>query len=238
MAGNVNLLNVNVSTQDNFHQVYTITPVHLPQINNSCPGKQDQVCNLETISVTENYYARLDMFDTGKYEIGAVEMKAKLMSRQSIQVKAGNKTSNFHDDDEVGYRCADINQEAINWAVGMASKKAMDRYNKYGKKLAIGDDLGPFNAGPLWIWKYLSYTDNEDKTVTTIQSPMMRTPINYPIGAAAGFHYCKLLSPFRALEWIYIDSQKDHNGLKLMDKLDSATANPSNNVPDITAFLQ
>jgi len=43
---------------------------------------------------------------------------------------------------------------------------------------------------------------------------MMRTPTDYPIGAAAGFHYCKLLSPFRALEWIYHDSQLDHNSIK------------------------
>jgi len=40
-----------------------------------------------------------------------------------------------------------------------------------------------------------------------MQSPMMRTPTNYLISAAAGFHYCKILSPFRALEWIYVDSQ-------------------------------
>ena len=44
----------------------------------------------------------------------------------------------------------------------------MARYNKFGKKLVIGDDLGPFNAGPLWIWKYLSYNDNADKTQTTL----------------------------------------------------------------------
>jgi len=43
---------------------------------------------------------------------------------------------------------------------------------------------------------------------------MMRTPTDYPISAAAGFHYCKLLSPFRAIEWIYIDSLFDHDGLK------------------------
>ena len=43
---------------------------------------------------------------------------------------------------------------------------------------------------------------------------MMRTPTDYPIGAAAGFHYCKLLSPFRAMEWIYIDALYDRDGLK------------------------
>jgi len=43
---------------------------------------------------------------------------------------------------------------------------------------------------------------------------MMRTPVTYPIHAAAGFHYCKLLSPFRAVEWIYVDSLYDRDGLK------------------------
>jgi hypothetical protein len=79
----------------------------------------------------------------------------------------------------------------------------------------IGDDLGPYNAGPLWIWHYLTYTDNSDKTQTLVQSPMMRTPTNYLISAAAGFHYCKILSPFRALEWIYFDSQKDRNHISM-----------------------
>ena len=141
-------------------------------------------------------------------------MKAKLMSRQSVQVKAGDKDADFHQTDEVGNRCGDINQKALDWALSKANTKAMARYNKYGKKLVIGDDLGPFNAGPLWIWKYLSYNDNADKTQTTIQSPMMRTPTDYSISAAAGFHYCKLLSPFRALEWIYLDSQLDHNTIE------------------------
>ena len=42
----------------------------------------------------------------------------------------------------------------------------------------------------------------------------MRTPTDYFIKASAGFHYCELLSPFRALEWIYHDSQLDHNSIK------------------------
>lgn len=73
--------------------------------------------------------------------------------------------------------------------------------------------MGPYNAGPLWIWYYMQYKDNADKTETLLQSPMMRTPTDYPIAEARGFHYCKLLSPFRALEWIYIDSLYDRDGI-------------------------
>lgn len=42
---------------------------------------------------------------------------------------------------------------------------------------------------------------------------MMRTPNDYLVSAARGFHYCKLLSPFRAMEWIYIDALYDRDGL-------------------------
>jgi hypothetical protein len=46
-----------------------------------------------------------------------------------------------------------------------------------------------------------------------VSSPMMRTPTNYFIGAAAGFHYCKVLSPFKALEWMYDDGLYLNNGI-------------------------
>jgi hypothetical protein len=32
----------------------------------------------------------------------------------------------------------------------------------------IGDDLGPFNAGPLWIWHYMQYNMSEDKKTMTV----------------------------------------------------------------------
>ena len=143
--GNVMKLN----DTDNFHRVYTVTPVHLPEIDTKC---NDESCTVNSVSVTEAYYERLDSFDTGKYEIGAVELKAKLMSRQSMRKAFGYNSSDFHKDDEEGNRCADINQKAIDWALSKASKKAVDRYNRVGKKLVVGDDKGPYNAGPLWIW--------------------------------------------------------------------------------------
>ena len=216
MGGDISWADADITTDDNFHRVYTMPPwgdVHLPQTT-SCDQADDAKCTLETISVTENYYNRLEQFDTGKYPIAANEMKAKLLSRQAIQVAAGNKTANFHETDEVGNRCAEINQASLDLALKTASPKALDKYNKLGKKLVIGDDLGPFNAGPLWIWKYINYKDNKDKTETLIQSPMMRTPTDYWAKEAAGFHYCKLLSPFRAIEWIYIDGLYDRDGYK------------------------
>ena len=67
--------------------------------------------------------------------------------------------------------------------------------------------------GPGWIWMPLRF-DKANKTTATgrpivdVKSPCMRTPLDYPIKFSAGFHYCKLLSPAKALEWIYIDSLK------------------------------
>uniref|UniRef100_A0A7M5V257 Alpha/beta hydrolase n=1 Tax=Clytia hemisphaerica TaxID=252671 RepID=A0A7M5V257_9CNID len=215
MGGDLTAYNAAIITQDNFHRVYTINPVHLPQINNTCKSASTNgKCILDSVTVTENYYHRLNSLDTGKYEVGAVEMKAKLMSRQSVQKAAGNKQADFHQTDEVGNRCGEINRQALKWALSKTNADALRRYQKYGKKLVIGNDLGPYNAGPLWIWHYLKYKDNADKTQTVLQAPMMRTPTDYFIKSAAGFHYCKLLSPFRALEWIHVDSQFDHNGIR------------------------
>ena len=93
---------------DNFHRVYTITPVHLPQINNSCEAGSTE-CNLDSYTVTENIYTLLADMDTGKSVIAATEQKAKLMSRQSFQIAAGNTAADFHENDEVGNRCGEIN---------------------------------------------------------------------------------------------------------------------------------
>uniref|UniRef100_A0A7S3W8N1 Alpha/beta hydrolase fold-5 domain-containing protein n=1 Tax=Strombidinopsis acuminata TaxID=141414 RepID=A0A7S3W8N1_9SPIT len=202
---------VKLNNNDNFHRVYTTTPVHLPQVNNTCDGTSK--CTLESITVTENYYERLDSLDTGKYPISAFEMKTKLSSRQRMQADSGVDVD-FSDSDETGNRCGDINNESLQWGIAHSSAEAVDRYNKLGQKYVIGDDMGPYNEGPLWIWTYMDYKTSKDKTTVTVSAPMMRTPTSYFIGSAAGFHYCKVLSPFRVMEWIYVDSLYEFDGLK------------------------
>lgn len=39
MGGNIADKNVDIIVNDNFHRVYTMNPVHLPQVNNSCFGQ-------------------------------------------------------------------------------------------------------------------------------------------------------------------------------------------------------
>lgn len=156
----------------------------------------------------------MDKLDTGYYPIAASETKTKISSRQNIQIHAGNKDADFHATDEVGNRCADINDASIAWAYSKLSKTAKANYDKYGIKMVTGDDMGPYNAGPLWIWTYMNYTVAKDNSTVTVQAPMMRTPTNYKIQAAAGFHYCKVLSPFNALEWMMVDSLFAKDGLK------------------------
>jgi hypothetical protein len=68
-------------------------------------------------------------------------------------------------------------------------------------------------GGVQWIWKSLEfkkYSAHNGKLVAfNVLSPNMRTPTDYIVPLAAGFHYCKLISPARALEWIYVDSLKN-----------------------------
>ena len=63
-------------------------------------------------------------------------------------------------------------------------------------------------------------TPSADNLQMIVSSTMMRTPTNYFIKAAAGFHYCKVLSPFKSLEWMLTDALYDRNGIKTQKPID------------------
>lgn len=206
-----------VTVTDNFHRVYTVTPVHLPEIDNKCAKPEG--CHLKSKTVTENLYSTVDdLFDTGFQPITASEMRCKMMSRQSMWKAAGVEDANF-DVTDAPPICADINQEALQWALDNAGSRTLQRYKNIGEIMEMGADKGPYNAGPLWIWTYMEYDEVDDSSANggkmlEVKSAMMKTPTDYAISAAAGFHYCKLLSPARALEWIYVDSLYANDSIK------------------------
>lgn len=137
-----------------------------------------------------------------------------MLSQQMIKIHSGHPDANFTETDDNHHTCKDINQKALEKGLSMASPKAVERYNKFGKKLVMGEDKGPLNAGPLWIWTYLSYTDNADKTETTVVAPYMSTPADFWEPQVRGFHYCKLLNPSTVIEWIYVTSLKERDSRK------------------------
>ena len=200
---------VQFDVTDSIHAVSDINPIHLPKVWNTCASTSG--CKLNITTVTQQVYDKLDGFDTGFSHTSAAELRVKMVSRQNAWVSAGIKNANFNQTDVSPQTCADINKLAMKWALDHAGPSALARFNKIGEPLTFGNDLGPYNAGPLWIYNPLKYEDS--KTAMNIQSPMMHTPLDYGIKAAAGFHYCKLLSPARAMEWIYIDGLRTKGGL-------------------------
>ena len=206
--------NVNLKSDDNFHRVYSILPVHLPTCQNTCQNNSATVCELDCITVTEINYETTDDVDAGLFPVTAFELKSKMNSRQRI-LEHVNITADFHVTDEIN-TCSAINKLAYEYALSHANPETLERFRTYGEKFEFGEDEGPYNAGPLWIWKFLSYGEKtypNGEYYTELDSPMMRTPTDYLVSAASGFHYCKLLSPARAIEWIYLDGLKRKLGL-------------------------
>jgi len=60
--------------------------------------------------VTENSYNKLNDFDKLEtFQVAAWEQRAKLKSRQAIHIASGEPDADFHQYDEVGDRCKEIN---------------------------------------------------------------------------------------------------------------------------------
>ena len=205
-----------VRDTDVFHPVYQINPVHLPHVlNTSNCSTPSKYCKVTMTTVSQNVYDEFDkLIDAGFVSTSASEIRVKMKSRQVVMEAGGHKNTDFNKTDGTSI-CKQINQLALNWAYSNLQQPTRDRFIKYGVPMVVGEDKGPYNVGPLWIWDPLSYskTNVSGKEVIEVRSVMMRTPKDYPIEAAAGMHYCKLLSPARVMEWMYVDGLREHYGI-------------------------
>lgn len=208
------LTTASLNDTDAFHVVYHVNPPYLPHVDTNCtmPNKD---CVVYTSTVTQNVYEKLDSLDTGFVSTSASEMRVKLKSRQAVMEAAGYKNVDFNTTDGASI-CKTINQAAYEWALKNAGSATLARFQKYGVRMVMGEDEGPYNEGPVWIWTALSYSDGKDangRQTLVVRSVMMRTPTDYFVKGASGMHYCKLLSPARAMEWIYVDGLRKYYGM-------------------------
>merc|ERR1712215_370478 len=102
-------------------------------------------------------------------------------------------------------QCKDINIAAFDLALSLATDEARERFLSIGTKLVFDNDsVSPW--GPGWEYSFGLHYKKINSTHTRLYSTSLISEPDFFIPVAAGMHYCDLLSPFRALEWIYIAS--------------------------------
>ncbi len=201
---------LHVNDTDAFHPADEIFPkIHHPQITGSC-SEPVPSCVVNITSDSQNVYQDKD--DSGLEATSASEIKAKIKSRQSIMEAAGMKNVSFNTSDGFSI-CKLINEQSYKWALSNAAINTLARFNRSGVPMVMGEDKGPYNNGAIWIWYPLVYTNTKNSTggdILEIQSISLVTKTNYILKSFAGMHFCKLLSPARVMEWIYVDGLRAH----------------------------
>ena len=128
-----------------------------------------------------------------------------------MHVAAREPNADYNKLDRKLTECKDMNSEVFDWAYAHASQKAKSLYDSLGEKLVQQTDKEQPNGG-LWIIQDLQWNEAADKSETDNVSVALILPEDELIPIFKSMHYCKLLSPFRALEWIYVDSQYARGG--------------------------
>jgi hypothetical protein len=204
-----------VHAADAFHDVSDEHPFHLPNIWNTC--KSPIGCDLNVTTLTMNVGGSGALFPNGTgAPLSALELRTKMKSRTTLYKAVGLKPpSNVDKNFTV---CREANQEAWDWALSNAEASVKQRFEANGEPFVMVDDKeAPIGlTGPTWIKKTLEYTrvkssgssNSNSSTHIEVQSWTFVVG-DFPIHSKylpTGMHYCKLLSPARAMEWIYTDS--------------------------------
>jgi hypothetical protein len=208
---------------------------HLPNISSDHATK-----TVATTTYSQCSWALGDKLDTGFVYTSASEIASKLASRQCLLVKgAGVPVADapFNVTDAPDF-CKMANQKAYAWALEKAGRTSGELYRRYGQVYTFGADEQKAGV-PLFLDAGITYKDNGDAGVE-ILSPAMKTSIDYWATTFHGVprpsflpspdcsHYCKLLSPARAMEWIYVDGLRRNFGIgstKLPGTYDLLTVN-------------
>lgn len=212
LVGDLDDPQVTLNNSDNFHRASTVYPYHHPQLESDCDDHSGP-CTINHISVTQNVYDKLNESELNTTPIAATSMRVKLKSSQSVHVAAREPEADFDLLDRKLTECQTMNEEIFDWAYAQAGQNAQDLYVNVGEKLIEQTDKEQPNGG-LWIIQELQWNEADDKSEMDNVSVALILPEDELIPIFKSMHYCKMLSPFRALEWIYVDSQYAFGGYK------------------------
>lgn len=207
---------IKVVNNDNTHEASEVFPYHHPETIGTCDVTTTESCEVEHISNTQVNWPKFSDVKIQKNQISADEVMTKIKSHQWIAIQAGLTDASFEELDEQGNECALINQAVLDWASNLASDDALNAYKTYGTPLLMGEDKESINGGS-WIIDGLKWKSDTKANTMTLVSKTVVTDQSELVGIFKSMHYCKLLSSFRAMEWIYVDSLYPTQGLNLFD---------------------
>ncbi|XP_042877812.1 uncharacterized protein LOC122256904 [Penaeus japonicus] len=128
----------------------------------------------------------------------ASQMAVKFKSREAVMEVLTPLGVQFTEE----VSCKEVNEAAFQLALDSASEVARQRFASRGRPATFHEDDVKL-TGSGWLQAHLHY--NETDAGLEITSPSLPTGVNVGFGLG-GMHYCKLLAPSRALEYIMVDS--------------------------------
>lgn len=194
---------------------------HLPTISNS--SGEVEIITYSQCYWNDQIHEILDDFDTGFIFTSAQEIGTKLASRQcTANVGLGQDVDFSVDAPDF---CAQTNQLAYEWALAHAPAASAARFKDKGIPFVMGADK-PVGGGPWWLDGKLEFKQitQDGNTVMQVSSVVAKTEQDYwknhfgPIPKPSFlpdpgcYHYCKLLSPARAMEWLLVDGIRPTTG--------------------------
>jgi len=108
---------------------------------------------------------------------------------------------------DMGVACRAVNAQAVATALKLLPQKSLKRFQSKGRTVCLKDDTSVFeNIGPLFVKG--SITLKETSPCLEVASLGLVSTVSSHI--FPGNHYCKLLSPAMAMEWMMTESLRPY----------------------------
>lgn len=150
-------------------------------------------------------------FDISTNPSAPRELAYKMKSREAVQRALNDSGLSLQapgvHQEASSLSCKDLSEAAFTLALKTASPAARKRYQGHGRTLFFNDDH-LHASGLTWSTSSLDLRENDLGLYVTSQA--LQTALDAFPSLFAGMHYCKGLSPYRAMEWIYVDSLRKH----------------------------
>jgi pimeloyl-ACP methyl ester carboxylesterase len=147
-------------------------------------------------SITYNLIYPHNFLDISDIPESARALSCKNKSREAIRAILDL-------DQEPALGCAELNKKIFNWALEKVSPEVRQRFQQRGRTMVFADDR-EFASGIQWLPSKLSIENIANTNEAKVTSTALRSGLNVP-AMLAGMHYCKLLPPSQAMEWILLE---------------------------------